>query len=306
MAKNSKSSSTKSKTKTKKKNASKQEAKKTTKKSSTAKKSSKGTSKAAKKASAKKSSPKKSTNSAASKKDKVESKREKEKNKSAGKKDAEKKIVPSAPTLPSFSEVFNKKTVIILLIVIGLGLLYILRGQFLAAMVNGKPITRLKIMTEAEKMQGQQVLDNLVMESLIQQKAREKGVQISDELVDAQIDQIKEDVTAQGQDFEQLLAFQGFTMDELRHQIRIQQTVEALVSADIELTEEEIEEYIEDNKDFLPEEMTDEELRELVVEQLQQQKLSERYQQWSEDLRDEANIQYFGQYDVQMQDAMML
>ncbi len=275
--------------------------------------SSKAKSKVKSKTTAPKAQTKKTTKSPSAKKTTAKSSEKKSEKKVSAKVEEVKKetaqkanISPTAPNLPSFSEVFNKQTIIILLVVAGLGLLYIFRGQFFAAMVNGKPITRIKIMTEAEKMQGQQVLDNLVMESLIQQKARETGVQISDEVVNAQIDQIKEDVTAQGQDFDQLLAFQGFTMDELRHQIRLQQTVEALVSADIETTDEEIDAYIEENSDFLPEEMTDEELRELVSEQLQQQKLSERYQQWSEGLREEANIQYFGQYDVQLQDEAVL
>jgi len=94
-------------------------------------------------------------------------------------------------------------------------------------------------------------------------------------------------------------------MDELRHQIRLQQIVETLVSTDIEVTDEEVEQYIEENQDFLPEEMSDEELRGLVVDQLSQQKLSESYQQWSENLRDEAKIDYFGQY-VQEDEQLML
>lgn len=291
MAKKTKSSSTKTKAKAKASSKSSEKKAKTTTKKGSAKS---------------KTQPKKS----ASKKTSQSAKKSSAVKQSANQAPKEKEVVktskPAAPSLPSFSEVFNKQTVIILVVVLGLGLLYTFRGTFLAAMVNGKPISRLKIMQEAEKMQGQQVLDNLVMESLIEQKAREKGVQISDEVIEAQIDQIREDVTAQGQDFEQLLAFQGFTMDELRDQIRIQQTVEALVSTDIEVGDEEIDEYIEENKDFLPEEMTDEELRELVVEQLQQQKMSERYQEWSENLRNEASIMYFGQYETQPEDEVML
>ena len=285
MAKKTKSASSASKTKTTKA-ASKSSSKKKAVKKSTQTKSKKTTTKPKTSKAAVKAAPKKKV---------VET----------AKKTEEKQVAQNLPKPPTFSEIFNKKTTTIFLVVLLLGLLYSFRGLFIAAMVNGKPITRLKIMTEAEKMQGTQVLDNLVMESLIEQKAREKGVQISAEAIEDQINQIRQDVTDQGQDFDQLLAFQGFTMDELRHQIRLQQIVETLVSADIEVTEEEIDQYIEDNQDFLPEEMEEEELRELVVDQLSQQKLSENYQQWSEGLRNEAKIEYFGQY-VQEDEQLML
>jgi parvulin-like peptidyl-prolyl isomerase len=200
------------------------------------------------------------------------------------------------PQLPKFNEIFTKQTIILTAVVIVIALVYIYRGLFIAAMVNGQPIFRWQILSEAEKAQGTQVLDNLVLEALVEQKAREKGVQISDQLVDERIESIRQDVIAQGQDLEELLALQGMTMDDLQHQIRLQQTIEALVGSDIEVTQEEIDQYLEENQEFLPEGSTEEELNTMATEQLQQQKLSTEYQAWMDKTKAEAKLQYFGRY----------
>ena len=210
-----------------------------------------------------------------------------------------------ATQLPTFTEVFNKKTILILGAVLLIGLAYSFRGLVIAATVNGLPITRFKIMTEAEKTQGTAILDSLVMDALIEQTAREKGVQISDDEVNAQIEEYRQEMADSGQDFDQILEMQGLSMKELERLVRQQKVVQALIGSEIEITQEQIDEYIEENKDFLPEDMEEEELRQLVEDQLKNQQMSENYQQWSTDLRNNAKIEYFGKY-VQEDQALSL
>jgi hypothetical protein len=202
--------------------------------------------------------------------------------------------------LPEFKQsltpVLNTPTIIALVVIILVGLAYIFRGTYLAALVNGQPISRIKIMREAEKAQGRQILEQVVLEELVKQKAREEGIQISQELVDSQLDEIKKNVSDQGQDFEQLLSLQGMTEEELRYQIRLQLMIEQLVNVDASVSQEEIDQYLEENKDFLPEEATEEELQQMAQQQLQSQKQNEQYQEWIQKLQDDANINYFVGY----------
>jgi len=202
----------------------------------------------------------------------------------------------SKKKMPSFTEIMNTKTLTVLGIILLIALVYSLRGFFLGAIVNGQPITRFKIMKEAEQAQGVQILDGLVMETLIVQKAREQGVQISDAAIMAKIDEYRKNFAESGQDFDQLLEMQGLTMDKIKNQVKIQMLVEALISTDIEVTDEQVNQYLEENKEFLPEDMSEEELRELVVDQLKQQELSARFQDWTQKLRDQAKIEYFGHF----------
>ncbi len=200
--------------------------------------------------------------------------------------------------------VLSKTTIILLILVLLIGLAYIFRSLFIAVMVEGRPISRLKVIREAEKNAGPQILDQLVTEALIEQKAQEQGIQISDEAVDAQIEEIKESVAGQGQDFDQLLEMQGLTINELRRQIKMQLAVDAMVGADVQIDEEAIAEYLENNRDFLPEDLSDEELDDLAEQQLQQQKMGEKYQEWMDELKEEANIQYFVDYGLNNEAAL--
>ncbi len=196
----------------------------------------------------------------------------------------------------TLAPILNTPTIIALVVIILVGLAYIFRGTYLAALVNGQPISRIKIMREAEKAQGSQILEQVVLEELVKQKAREEGIQVSQELVDAQLDDIKQNVTDQGQDFEQLLSLQGMTEEELRTQIRLQLMVEQLVNVDATVSQEDIDQYLEENQEFLPEEATEEELQQMAQQQLQSQKQNEQYQEWIQKLQDDANINYFVGY----------
>jgi len=167
--------------------------------------------------------------------------------------------------LEPINPVFNTQTkiilgiviIIILGIVIIIGLAYIFRGQFIAAMVNGQPISRFKVLRTSEEMQGSQVLDNLILEALIEQKARAEGIQITDEVVDSRIEEIRQSLTEQGQDFDQLLELQGISMQKLRSDIKVDEMINLMVGLDIDISEEEIEQYLESNRDFLPEEASE-------------------------------------------------
>jgi parvulin-like peptidyl-prolyl isomerase len=201
--------------------------------------------------------------------------------------------------LEPINPVFNTQTKIILGIVIIIGLAYIFRGQFIAAMVNGQPISRFKVLRTSEEMQGSQVLDNLILEALIEQKARAEGIQITDEVVDSRIEEIRQSLTEQGQDFDQLLELQGISMQKLRSDIKVDEMINLMVGLDIDISEEEIEQYLESNRDFLPEEASEEELQQMASQQLEQQQMSQKYQEWLTNLREEANIQYFVGYGQQ-------
>src|SRR3989344_2004054 len=94
------------------------------------------------------------------------------------------------------------------LLVIG-GLLYAFRTQLLAATVNGEMISRWKLIKQLEKQNGSQALDNLVVETLIMQEAKKKGVAVSDAELEEEIKKIEERFKTQGQELDQVLVTQG-------------------------------------------------------------------------------------------------
>jgi len=189
----------------------------------------------------------------------------------------------------------NKKFIVGVVIVVLLSLLYLLKGLFVAAFVNGQPISRLSVVRELERRGGAQALDSVISQTLILQEAKKQKVTATDEEVNATIAEIEASLEGQG-GLDQILISEGMTRDDLINQVRLQKLAEKILSDQVSVSDEEVKQYIETNADLLPEDQNTEELNNKVKNQLQQQKLSEAIQTWLTDLKDKANINYFVDY----------
>ena len=183
-----------------------------------------------------------------------------------------------------------------LVIILIAGLLYLLRSLFIAAMVNGQPISRVSVISELERQSGKQALDTLITKTLITQEANKQGVTVSQDEVNTEIKRIEDNVKKQGQTLDQVLALQGMDRQALVDQIKIQKTVEKLLGKDIKITDKEVNDYIEKNKDALGSDPTSAATKTQVKDQLTQQKLSEKFQTWLQDLQKKAKIDHFVKY----------
>ncbi|MDQ5938762.1 MAG: hypothetical protein QG642_452 [Patescibacteria group bacterium] len=190
----------------------------------------------------------------------------------------------------------NKKTIIILAIVIVLGvLLYLGRGLFIAATVNGQPISRWSVITMLEKESGKSLLESMVIEKIIAIEAKSKNVVVSDEDVSAEIKKIEADITAQGGTLELALAQQGLTLDVVKKQILLQKQVEKLLADKIVVSDEDIAKYITDNQVTVPagQEAT---FNEQIKADLVAEKLNTEAQAYIAELKEKAKIKYFVNY----------
>lgn len=203
------------------------------------------------------------------------------------------KIVKIPAPAYIFSAANRKKIIVFLVVLILAGLIYFLKGQLIVATVNGQPIWRFTLISELEKQGGKQTLEGLITKTLILQEAKKQKVNVSEEEIGQEIKKIEESLTSQGQDLNQVLGAQGINLDELRQQIRIQKIVEEILGKDIEVTDAEVETYIEENKDFFPEDADTERARGEIKNQLKQQKISEEFEAWIGTLYGKAKISYF-------------
>ena len=167
---------------------------------------------------------------------------------------------------------------------------YHFRGQVIVATVNGRPITRWTLLRRLERQAGTAALDGLVTEALVYQEAARQEITVTDEEIEGEITQLEASLSAQGQELDQLLEAQGVSRDEMREQILLQALVEKMVGHDVEITEEEISEYLTANSDFLPEGADPEELKSDARAQIEQQKLSIAVQTWLGELHEGAKI----------------
>jgi hypothetical protein len=208
---------------------------------------------------------------------------------------SEKKVEPITTT-NHFVVIRLKKIHVLLLVALLLGLLYFMKGWIVAAVVDGKPITRHSLIKELEQERGKSTLAAHIDKVLIQNEAKRHNVQASEEELAKEIKVIEQNLSTQGKKLDDVLATEGMTRDTLNDQIRLQITVNKLLEKDVAVTEKEIADFIEQNKASIPEEMTKEVVQAEARKQLGQQKLQQAYQPWIEGLRKKASIWYFVDY----------
>lgn len=176
-------------------------------------------------------------------------------------------------------------------LIVVVGLIFLARSLFIVAMVNGEPVTRLAVIRELEMQGGKQISESLITETLVRQKAREQGITATAEEIEREIKTLEELYKEQGQDLEQVLSMRGMTRADLERQIELKIFLDKL-TGNIEVTDEEVQQFIDENNEAYGGTLTAEDVR----TQLEEQKRSERSSQIITELQSQANIQHFVEY----------
>lgn len=200
----------------------------------------------------------------------------------------------SMPSAMTSGSVFKRPYVFVPLLIVLLGIaLYLGKGLFIVAMVNGQPIFRTDFTTQLQQQYGKQVLTNMVTKKIIDEAAAKNNISVSSSDLAAATKQIEMTLSSQGQSLDSALAAQGMTRAQFTDQLRTQKIVEKLFAKDIMVTDDEVSQYIDKNKDTLPQGVTGDQLNAQVRQQLQQQKLSAKFQTWLAQQQQQAKISYF-------------
>ena len=177
-----------------------------------------------------------------------------------------------------------------------LGLIYFSVRIFIIASVNGQMIGRLTIIKELEKQGGKKTLDVVILKTLINQEAKKRKTTVSQKDIDAEIQKIEANVTAQGLTLDQLLQQQGMKKSDLTEEVKIQLLVSRMAGENINITDKEVDNFIESQKK-LPSANPDKEIsKDQAKLQLKQQKLQQKIQTFVAGLKDKAKINYFIKY----------
>lgn len=191
---------------------------------------------------------------------------------------------------------FPKYTVWVAVLVLVAVVAFFAKSIFIAALVNGKPISRISIVKNLEKSSGKNVLENLITKELISQEARKQNIVIADEDVQKEIDNLSKTVQAQGTTLDAALSAQGMTKDDLQQNIKMQKTVEKLLASQLTISEDDIKKYFDQNKTVYGKDAKYDDLKESIKKDLEQQKLSTAFETWYKKLQSESDIKYFVSY----------
>lgn len=208
----------------------------------------------------------------------------------------ESSVLSSAPQL--FSLKANKqdtikKLLIMMAVVLLAAAVYFLKDEVIVASVNGKPVTRLALLKSLEQQGAAQVLQSITTRMVINDAVKESGVKVEQAEIDQEMQSFQDTLAAQGQDLDNLLEAQGVSRKEIEEQIRLSKAIEKIVADQLNVSDEEVTAYYEENKASMPEGVTFDELSGQIKEDLRQQKLATAQQAWLAKVQSEADINYY-------------
>lgn len=127
------------------------------------------------------------------------------------------------------------------------------QGGETVAVVNGHVITKGDLYDSMYAQIGEQAVDQLITRILIEQEAQRQNVEVSDDEVAAEIDELAEQYG--GRDgLEMLLNQSGSSMEAFEDNVRLNLYVEKMLADQIEISEDDLRKFYEENRDLFMEE----------------------------------------------------
>jgi foldase protein PrsA len=145
----------------------------------------------------------------------------------------------------------NKKVLIpilaVVLVALIIGAVYLTQRSETIATVDKEKISQEQLNEELNKQYGASVLNMMISNKVVDLEADKAKVKVTDKEIKAELDKMVEQYG--GQDtFNMLLAQNGLTEDVFKEQIEQNLKVTKILEPSIEITDDEIKTYFEDNK----------------------------------------------------------
>ncbi len=198
----------------------------------------------------------------------------------------------------NISDMIKNKLIKVLAIVAVVGillgavsvLLYENKHHFVVARVDGTFITRSKLNSALMDAYGRNMLDELITRHLVESEVEKRNIEVTEEELAVKIIEVEEQVVqGTGMELEEYLDTMGMGFGEFEKNIRTQLKIEKILRSEVEVSEEEIEIFLEQNEEFFGGESR-EENREEALEILTEQAMNRFYQEWLTSVREEAEI----------------
>jgi foldase protein PrsA len=145
----------------------------------------------------------------------------------------------------------NKKTVLIilvLLITMGISLSFALKKDEAVAKFNGKEISKDELYSAMVEQYGSATVEKIISEKIVAAEAEKQKVTVNDSEVNEEIEKLK--ASYGGEDaFNQALASNNTTLVFLKQDLKNYLTIKQLLEPEIEITDDELKTYFNENKD---------------------------------------------------------
>lgn len=123
----------------------------------------------------------------------------------------------------------------------------------IVAKIGNEKITKDELYNFMVSQNGQQALDYMISEKIVEMEAKAQNIVVQDSEVNAEIEKAAEQYGGV-EAFEQTITAYGYSMDEIRNDVKKSLLIKKLLKPGIEVTEEEMKAYFEENKSYFDEE----------------------------------------------------
>lgn len=186
----------------------------------------------------------------------------------------------------------TSKTFYLILLAVGLTLLFFFKKSwFVAALVNGTPVTNLELQTKLNQQFKTQILNQLINEKIILSEASKNMAVPSEPEINQKITELESSVGGK-ETLDSLLSQQGQTRASIKDQIRVQLAISKLYEKEATVSAEEVAKFVEENKEQLRATDSAQQEKE-AYDTIKNQKLSQIFSQKFQELRTKAKIQIF-------------
>lgn len=116
------------------------------------------------------------------------------------------------------------------------------------ATVDGEKITKEELYDKMASQYGSSILDTLIANKLVELEAKKEGVKLTDAEITEELDAFIESYG--GEDaFNSALEYSGLTLDDFKTDLKNSMIIEKLIAPQVEITEEDMQTYFDENKE---------------------------------------------------------
>ncbi len=146
----------------------------------------------------------------------------------------------------------SNKYIIVAILIIVLTTMTACKSEEIVAKVNDEVITKEELHDFLVQQNGIQALDTLIAEKVLDLEIEKANIEISDEEVKKEIDNLKQQYGGE-EVFNSTMESYGITLEDMEKDIRMNMQINKLLEPRIEISDEEMKSFFEENKDTLSE-----------------------------------------------------
>lgn len=136
--------------------------------------------------------------------------------------------------------------VVVLFVAIGVGIFTMQSG--VVAKVNGDSITEKELYNYLVEHAGQQALDSLIGEKIVEKEAEKLNIKVTDDEVNKLVEETQSSFGSE-EEFLQVLEMNALNLDSFKRSLVLDLKVKALLEAESPINDEQIAQYFEQNKE---------------------------------------------------------